>query len=70
MSAEELEERIVLMREASETLRMEIRVANDATVRLREAHKQIKHLLDTEVPRIVAEAVAQHISRSNIETRR
>lgn len=67
---EEMDARIEEMRGASETLRMDIQRAQEATARLRQAHKDIKQLLDTEVPRIVAEAVAFHINRSNVESRR
>lgn len=66
----EMDQRLADMQEASETLRMDIRQANEAVARLRAARKEVKDLLDRDIPRIVAEAVALHISRSNVESTR
>lgn len=66
----EIEELIIELREGQRALETQVAQAQEATVRLRAARVEIKELLDKEVPRIVAEAVAFHISRSNLESRR
>lgn len=58
-----LEEKVEELRRASEDLRGDIRAAHEATARLRELKKEIKHYMETEAKKLVQEAIEEAVAK-------